>query len=345
MIIHIVFIFVMLLIKAIFSAGDTALTYIDRVKLNNRPKKDIKAKKIRILKENRIGFWGEIELVILMTELIATAYVAEFFVEPVSSIFSRFIVAGQMTHNTANLLSVIIIAFVLTYLFLVFGHILPKQIARNNPDKVAYRTINILWIMAKLNKPFEKFVDITTKVFSKIFMIPESTEYKLTEKELKMLIRESMSDGIIGKEEKLIILNTIKFDAIQVKDEMVKKENVEALEINAKHDEIIKKIRNCKYSRLPVYSETPDNIVGFFNMKDYVTEDSNSAEIKLSNYLREALKVHKKDPLSQVFKLMQESHQMFACVYDESENYIGIITMEDIIERLVGEILDDNDVK
>ncbi len=345
MVIHIIFIFVMLLIKAIFSAGDTALTYIDRVKLNNRPKKDIKAKKIRILKENRIGFWGEIELVILMTELISTAYVAEFFVEPVSSVFDSLVTSGTITENIANLLSVIIIAFILTYIFLVFGHILPKQIARNNPDKVAYRTINILWIMAKLNKPFERFVDITTKLFSKIFRIPESTEYKLTEKELKMLIRESMSDGIIGKEEKIIIMNTIKFDAIQVKDEMIKKENVESLSIDAKHEEIVEKIRNCKYSRLPVYSENPDNIIGFFNFKDIVTEEKKGNKIELKKYLREVIKVHRKDPLSNTFKLMQEAHQMLAIVYDESEKYIGIITLEDIIERLVGEIIDDNDEK
>lgn len=344
MIKHVFFIFVMLVIKSIFSAGDTALTYIDRVKLNNRPKKDIRAKKIRLLKENRIGFWGEIELVILMTELIATAYVAEFFVEPVASIFDGIVINGIITENVANLLSVVIIAFVLTYIFLVFGHILPKQIARNNPDKVAYRIINFLWIMSKLNKPFEKFVDITTKLISKIFRIPENTEYKLTEKGLKMLIRESMSDGIIGKEEKIIIMNTIRFDAIQVKDEMIKKEKVESLSIDAKHDEIVAKIRDCKYSRLPVYSENPDNIIGFFNFKDIVTEQEEN-EIELNKYLREVIKVHKKDPLSNTFKLMQEAHQMLAVVYDENERYVGIIALEDIIERLVGEIIDDNDEK
>ena len=332
MVVHIVFIILMILLKAIFSAGDTALTYVDRVKLNSRPKKDIKAKKIRILKENRIGFWGEIEL-------------AEFFVEPVSTIFSSFVTSGTMSIDVANFLSAVIIAFVLTYLFLVFGHILPKQIARNNPDKMAYRTINILWIVSKLNKPFEKFVDITTNIFSKIFRIPKDTEYKLTEKELKMLIRESMSDGIIGREEKIIILNTIKFDAVQVKDEMVKKENVEVLAIDAKHEEIVEKIRNCKYSRLPVYRDNPDNIIGFFNIKDLVTEEKKENKIDLNKYLRETIKVHRKDPLSNTFKLMQDAHQMLAIVYDEAENYIGIITMEDIIERLVGEIIDDNDVK
>ena len=345
MIIHIVFIVLMILLKGIFSAGDTALTYVDRVKLNSRPKKDIKAKKIRILKENRIGFWGEIELVILMTEIVATAYVAEFFVEPVSTIFKSFVESGTMSIDISNLLSAIIIAFVLTYLFLVFGHILPKQIARNNPDKIAYKTINVLWIFSKLNKPFEKFVDITTKLFSKIFRIPQDTEYKLTEKELKMLIRESMSDGIIGREEKIIILNTIKFDAVQVKDEMVKKEDVEILSIDAKHEEIVEKIRNCKYSRLPVYSENQENIIGFFNIKDLVTEEKKGNKIDLKKYIREVIKVHRKDPLSNTFKLMQDAHQMLAIVYDENEKYIGIITMEDIIERLVGEIIDDNDVK
>lgn len=345
MLLHVLIIVLMIILKAIFSAGDTALTYVDRVKLASRPKKDIKAKRINILKNNRIGFWGEIELVILMVELIATAYVAEFFVDPVAEIFNPLILEGKMSVEAADLLAVIIIGFVMAYLFLVFGHILPKQIARNNPDKTAYKTVNILWYMSFLNRPFEKFVGITTKVFSKIFRIPENTEYKLTEKELKMLIRESMSDGIIGREEKTIILNTIKFDAIQVKDEMVSKEKVESLSLKAGHDEIVQKIRDCKYSRLPVYNENPENIIGFFNMKDIVTENKIKEEIDLKNYLRELIKVHRKDSLSTTFKAMQNAHQMMAIVYDETEKYVGIITLEDIIERLVGEIIDDNDTK
>ena len=345
MVVHILIIIFMIVLKAIFSAGDTALTYVDRVKLASRPKKDIKARRINILKNNRIGFWGEIELVILMVELIATAYVAEFLVDPVTDIFNPLILSGKMSLEVANLLAVIIIGFLMAYLFLVFGHILPKQIARNNPDKVAYSTINILWYISKLNRPFEKFVDITTKIFSKIFRIPETTEYRLTEKELKMLIRESMSDGIIGREEKTIILNTIKFDAVQVKDEMINKEKVETLSLKAGHDEIVEKIRDCKYSRLPVYNENPENIIGFFNMKDVVTENGIKDKIDLKNYLRDVLKVHRKDSLSTTFKAMQNAHQMLAIVYDENENYAGIITMEDIIERLVGEIVDDNDEK
>ena len=160
-----------------------------------------------------------------------------------------------------------------------------------------------------------------------------------------MLIRESGSDGIIGKEEKIIILNTIKFDAVQVKDEMIKKENVESLSIDAKHDEIIEKIRDCKYSRLPIYSEDPDNIIGFFNIKDLVTEESNSRKINIKEYIRDIIKVNKKDSISSTFIKMQKSHQMLAIVYDDSGKYEGIITLEDIIERLVGEIIDDNDKK
>ena len=156
--IHVLVIIIMIILKGIFSAGDTALTYIDRNKLNSRPKKDVKAQRIKQLKENRIGFWGEIELAILMLELIATAYVAEFFVGPIANWFSPLIVAGIMSQSVANFISVVIIGFGLTYLLLVFGYILPKQIARSNPDKMAYRTINILWLTAKLNKPFENFV-------------------------------------------------------------------------------------------------------------------------------------------------------------------------------------------
>lgn len=345
MTIHIIIIVAMVFFKAIFSAGDTALTYIDREKLNSKIKKDKRAQKIKDLKENRIGFWGEIELLITTIELIATAYAAEFLVDPVSEIFMPFVENGSLEYMTAINLSVLIVGFLLTYIFLVFGYILPKQLARNNPEKMSYKTINILWFMAKLNKPFEIFVRATTKTFSKIFRIPENTEYKLTEKELKMLIRESMSDGIIGKEEKAIILNTIKFDAILVKDKMISKENVEYISLNASKNEIIKSIKKHKFSRMPVYSENEDNIIGIFNMKDIIVEKGIPEKIEIKDFLRESIKVNKKDSLTIALKKMQSQNQRMAIVYDDKENYCGIITVEDIIEKLVGDILDDNDLK
>lgn len=345
MLVNILVIIVMLFLKALFSAGDTALTYIDREKLNARIKKDVKAKRIKALKDNRIGFWGEIELLITTIELIATAYAAEFFVEPIADLFEGLVLNGTLEYFTAELVAVFIVAILLTYIFLVFGYILPKQLARSHPEKWAYKTINLLWFMAKINKPFEKLVRITTTTFSKIFRIPDTTEYKLTEKELKMLIRESMADGIIGKEEKAIILNTIKFDAVHVKDEMIPKENVELLSLTATQEEIFKKIKKSKYSRFPVYSEKKDNIIGIFNMKDIITEKGILENIEIKNYLRETIKVYKKDTLSSTFRKMQNQRKMMAMVYDEKEEFCGIITQEDILERLVGEILDDNDKK
>lgn len=340
MVISFIIVFIMLLLKALFSAGDTAITYIDRERLNSKIKKDKRAQRIKSLKENRIGFWGEIELLTTAIELLATAYAAEEFVDPLKLLLARYI-----AYSTANTLSVIIVALLLTYVFLVFGYILPKQLARNNPEKTAYITINLLWILAKLNKPFEEFVRITTKIFSKIFNIPETTEYKLTEKELKMLIRESMSDGIIGKEEKAIILNTIKFDAVLVKDEMIPKKDIKAIDLKAKHSDIIKMIKKYKFSRMPVYSGNENNIIGIFNMKDVITENGFCNDIQIKDYLREAIKVNKKDNLSSTFRKMQSKKQMMAIVYNDKNEFCGIITLEDIIERLVGEIQDENDEK
>ena len=160
-----------------------------------------------------------------------------------------------------------------------------------------------------------------------------------------MLIRESMADGIIGKEEKAIILNTIKFDAVLVKDEMINKDEVEYINLNASHNEIIRSIKKHKYSRMPVYSGKQDNIIGIFNMKDIITENGIAKEIEIKDYLRETIKVNKKDTLSSTFRKMQNQKQMMAIVYDDKDNFVGIITLEDILERLVGEILDENDRK
>ena len=174
-------------IKAIFSASDTAFTFLNKAEIKQLSKKDEKAEKIKILMEDSNKFFGIIEVVINMCELLAGVVISLTLVEFLIKIFTKILIPT----NIAALISVIISTVIISYIMLVFGGVLPKRIARNKPKKVAYSFINILWGVAKLNYPFERLIDFSTDSFSKLFKIKEEPEEKLTEKQIKMIIKEA----------------------------------------------------------------------------------------------------------------------------------------------------------
>lgn len=188
-------ILIIVCIKAIFSASDTAFTYLNRAEIIQLSKKDKKAKKIRILMGDSNKFFEIVEVVINMCELLAGAVVSVTIVEYLIDTFEIM----QVTTNISVLLSVVISTVILSYIMLVFGEVLPRRIARNKPKKVEYRFINILWIVSKLNYPFERLIDFSTNLFSKIFNIKQEPEERLTEKQLKMIIREAKDEGVLEK--------------------------------------------------------------------------------------------------------------------------------------------------
>ena len=152
---------IIVIIKAIFSAADTAFTYINRAEIRQLSKTDKKAEKIRILMEDTNKFFGIIEVVINLCELFAGVVVSVTMVEYLIDIFEQ----KQIGIEIGAILSVVISTIILSYIMLVFGGILPKRIARNKPKKVAFNLINILWIVAKINYPFESLIDFSTDLF------------------------------------------------------------------------------------------------------------------------------------------------------------------------------------
>lgn len=330
-------------IKAIFSAADTAFTYLNKIKISQKSKKDKKAKKIKIMIEDKNKLFGTIEVVIIMIELLATAYAAEEFTNPLI----KEIIKLPIPYETAVGLAIIIVAILLSYVLLVFGGILPKQIARNNPEETAYRLINIVWLVSKLNKPFEWLVRRTTAIFKAIFGIQTDPKETLTEKEIKMIIRESKNQGVIDNLEKEILFNTLKLEDITIKQIMIPKEKVTFINIEDSKEEIAEKIKTYKYTRMPVYKETIDNIIGIFNIKDIALEYTKSNHIKLdiNKFLRKVIVVSKNEKVAEVLRTMQLNEQHMVIVVDDKRKVVGMVTMEDILEKLVGNILDEYDDK
>ena len=288
MIYTIIIILIMVFVKSIFSAADTAFTYINRAEIKQLSKKDKKAKKIRVLMEDSNKFFGIIEVGINMCELLAGAVISVTVLEYVINILKGY----GLSLNTTIILAVAIVTVILSYIMLVFGGILPKRIARNHPKKVAYKLIDVLWVVAKLNRPFEWLIDTSTNIFSKIFRIKVEDEERMTEKQLKLIIKEAKDEGVLENVEKKIFFNTIKANDIEVKRAMITLDELFLLNIDDDFKKILNNIQENKYTRIPVYKDKRTNIIGIFNLKEAAIKYAEETALLSSHSQKSAESLH-----------------------------------------------------
>lgn len=340
----IILIILIVAVKAIFSASDTAFTYINRAEIKQLSKTDKKAQKILTLMEDSNKFFGAIEVGFNVCELLASAIASVTVLEVLMGALREL----GINTNIAVVLSVTIITIILSYFMLVFGTLLPKRIARNHPKKVADALTPILWIFTKLNYPFEKIMDVSTNTLSKIFNINQEPQERMTEKQLKTIIKEAKDEGVLASLEKKILMNTIRANNISVKKIMVPLEEAYMININDDISKILKGIKKEKYTRIPVYKGKKEEIIGIFNLKDIVleyTETGIQEKEQIEKLLREPLFIDKDKKIFDVFKEFQNNNRMIGIVVDEHNTPIGLVAMEDILEKLVGKMFDEDDEK
>ena len=341
----IIIIILIVIVEAIFAATDTAFMYINRAEIRQLSKTNKKAKKIMILMEDSNKFFGTIEIGMNMCELLASAVASITVLEILMSNLEKY---TKLNTSIIVMFSVAIVTIILTYVILVFGRVLPKRIARNYPKKVAYALTPILWIIAKLNYPFERIIDVSTNAISKVFNIKQEPQERMTEKQLKMIIKEAKDEGVLASLEKRILMNTIRANNISAKKIMVPLE--ESYMINIKDDisKILRGIKKEKYTRIPVYKGKKEDIIGIFNLKDIVleyTETGIQEKEQIEKLLREPLFIDKDKKIFDVFKEFQNNNRMIGIVVDEDNTPIGLVSMEDILEKLVGKMFDEDDEK
>lgn len=344
MIYPIMLLLIIIIIKSIFSAAETAFVYINRAEIKQLSKTDKKAEKIRILMEDSNKFFGVIEVGIITCELFASAIVSITYME----YFMAYLERNNFSAEASAVISVIVITIILAYIMLLFGSLIPKRIARNHPKKTAYGLISILWIVTKLNYPFERLIDGSTNIFSKILKIKEEFEEKMTEKQLKMIISEAKDEGVLQSVEKKIFMNTLKANDKSVYKIMLPLEDVHMIDINSDFSKMLEVIKKDKFTRIPVYEGTKENIIGIFYIKDIViqyTETGIQDKEQIKDLLRKPNYIYKEEKLFSAFKKIQEDSSMLGIVTDEKSKPIGIVTVEDILEKLVGKIIDEDDEK
>jgi len=334
---NLLLILALIIINAFFAGSEAALVAANEIKVKSDVASGNKkaALTLKYIK-NPTNFLSTIQVGITFIGFINGFLAAEAFTEPIIMLFN-------ITNSPlANGLVKILITLILTYLQVVFGELFPKKIAINNPEKFIYRTIGILNILNKLMKILILSLTKSANFVSKIFGIKDEKN-EMTEEELRMLVIGS--GDAIKDSEKEMIRNVLDFDDQFVSEVMTHRTEVFAVDVNLEFDKIIEKIMHEGFSRVPFYQENIDNIIGILHTKDLFAYliSNEKKNINIKSLLRKAYFIPETMKTSKLFKEMQKSKTHMAIVIDEFGGTSGIITIEDLLEEIVGNIFDEYD--
>ena len=240
--------------------------------------------------------------------------------------------------------AVAIASGLMTLLIILFGEITPKTMATIHAEKMSLFYAPVINIFMKIMTPFIFIVNgLSTGLLMLLRIDPNAKDNTMTEAELRSVVNVSHQDGVIESDEKEMIYNVFDLGDAIAKDVMVPRVNVTFADIDSSYDELIDLFREDKFTRLPVYQETKDNVVGTINMKDLLLYDNKKSEFQIKDILREAYFTYEYKSISELLVEMRQASFNIAIVLDEYGETSGLITLEDILEEIVGEIHDEYD--
>jgi len=328
-------------INAFFAATEIAFISINDAKIEKQAKEgNKKAKQIRKMLKEPSRFLATIQIGITFAGFLSSAFAADAFASELAPVLEKLIPLGVDVWNS---ISIIIITLILSYFSLVFGELVPKRVGMKNPEKIAFGTIGIIKFIYTFTAPFVKFLTMSTNIVSKIFGVSATDEETVTEEEIRMMVDVGEEKGSIEEEEKELINNVFEFNDKVVSEVMIHRKDIYAINIKSDIKDILGELKEYKYSRIPVYDETVDDIVGILYIKDLLAYTYSKKEVKIGKIMREAHFVPENKPINELFRELQRSKQQIAIVLDEYGGTAGLITMEDMIEEIVGNIFDEYD--
>lgn len=337
MILRILLLVILILINGILSSSELAFLSLEKFELDSMVRKrKTGAKKIRKILEDPNKFLSTIQIGITLAGFLSSAFAASMFVNKLMDTGIR-IISYEFTKG----ILVILITIVLSYFSLVFGELVPKKIALSNPFKVAQMYVNLISIMQVIFYPLIKLLSVSTSIICKILGIKEKEE-DFTEEDIKRIILTGTRDGIIEKKEQEYIFNIFQFNDTTVDKVMTPKEECELINVNIKFGTLLKKLKKTKYTRYPVYEGDTNNIIGIFNVKDYIMYKKDNDDFNLRNLLFKVKKYEFNEKIDDVFASMQKEHIQMAIVVKDKK-FIGVVTLEDAVEEILGNIYDEYD--
>ena len=340
-----IFVLVILIaLNAFFAATEIAFISLNDVKIELKAKEgNKKAKKIEKMLKDPSKFLATIQIGITLAGFLSSAFASDTFADILAP--KLYGLMPMIALARWREISIIIITLILSYFTLVFGELVPKRIAMKYSEKLAFMTVGVIRGISIFTLPFVKLLTFSTNVVSKIFGVTGEDEENVSEEEIKMMVDVGEEKGTIEKGEKEMINNIFEFNDRVVSEVMVPRTQVYALDMELTISEAIDILNeDTRYSRVPVYDENIDNIRGIVYLKDMLLTPKNW-NTKLKNIAREATFVLESVYIDDVFRELKKNKKQIAIVVDEYGGTAGIVTMEDILEEIVGEIYDEYDIE
>ena len=233
---------------------------------------------------------------------------------------------------------------IITVLVLIFGEITPKSIAKQKSESIALRVASPIGFLVIIFKPLVYIITAISSMFIRILGGDPSREKSfITHEELKTMVGVSEQEGVLENDEKEMIFNVFEFADLQVKDVMVQRVDIISVDKEVSYDAVMDVIKNEQFSRIPVYNQTIDNIIGVLNIKDLATIENLRADFNISKYIREPFYTFEFKKIVELLKEMKKTRNHIAIVLDEYGGTVGLVTIEDLVEEIVGEIEDEYD--
>ena len=334
---------ILILLNAYFAASEIAFISLNDAKIEKQAKEgNKKAKQIEKMLKEPSKFLATIQIGITLAGFLSSAFASDTFADMLAPVLNNWIPAVSI--GVWKSISIILITIILSFFTLVFGELVPKRLAMKHYEKIAFGTIGVIRGISIVTAPFVKLLTVVTNGISKIFGVGENEEETVTEEEIKMMVDQGEEKGTIKEEEKELINNVFEFNDITVSEIMRHRKDIFAVDINISNEELLDELSQVeyRYSRIPVYDETIDEIKGILYVKD-VLKNINKKNFKVKNVVKEAYFISQNRLINEVCKELQKNKMQIAIIVDEYGGTAGLVTMEDILEELVGDIYDEYD--
>lgn len=313
--------------SAVFSSSETAITSVSKIKVRQLDQKDNKnAHLLKKLHDN-------------MQTTISTILIGNNIVNIAASSIATILFTNIFHQNGALISTVVMTVFVL-----IFGEVIPKTIAQYKNKSVALKFSRFIYFLTIIFKPIVKVLNILTRLVIKLFIGEDEDSSTLTEEELKTLVEVSEEEGVLKNQETEIMINALELKETLAVDIMTPRTSMASVDIEDAESDLKEIIKNITYSRIPVYEDNIDDIIGVLHIKELahkIIEDDR--DFKVRDILKPAFYAYEYIPVVDLFKQMRTKNISISIIIDEYGGTSGIVTMEDILEELVGEIDDEYD--
>lgn len=327
---------ILIALNAVFASAELAVLSVNESKINRLAERGSKkARRLRKLLKEPAKFLSTIQIAITLSGFLGSAFAADGFSDPLVDWLVGL--GATLSRNTLDTLSVVFITLVLSYFTLIFGELVPKRIAMKKSEALALKVSGIVSGISVLFKPIVWLLSVSTNAVLRMLGIdPNETEEQICEEDIRMMVETGGETGAIDKDEQTFIQNVFEFDDLSVGEILTHRTDLTMLWLEDTDETWEKVICSSSFSRYPVCDGSPDRVVGVLNAKVYLREKDKSRDNIMCSALEPAYFVPETVKADVLFRNMKQTHNTFAVVLDEYGGLTGVVTIQDLIEKLVG---------